>query len=227
MSFLLQFCPTQPSETALRASFSRIGISPGNTIELSTLSPDIKASFESGMADGQKEIEARRAASGGDVSNFFGTRAFLHNDYVARATGAQMGIGANSKEEALYPLYEKDSNGQPLDGTKARYTLRFVKGDFPPVNAFWSLTLYNLPQQLLVSNPINRYLINSPMLPDLQLDPDGGLTIYIQSDSPGKDKEPNWLPAPKAPFMLAMRYYLPKPELLNSTWKSPPVVRVN
>jgi hypothetical protein len=179
------------------------------------------------MADGQREIEARRVASGGDVSNFFGTRAFLHNDYVARATGAQMGIGANSREEALYPLYEKDSNGLPLDGSKDRYTLHFAKGDFPPVNAFWSLTLYNLPQQLLVRNPINRYLINSPMLPNLKLDPDGGLTVYIDSDSPGKDKEPNWLPAPKAPFMLAMRYYLPKPELLNAGWKSPPVVRVD
>jgi hypothetical protein len=227
MSFLLQFCPTQPSETALRDSFDRIGVGSGKTIDFNSLSPDMKASFESGMADGQKEIEARRAASGGDVSNFFGTRAFLHNDYVARATGAQMGIGANSREEALYPLYEKDSSGLPLDGSKDRYTLHFAKGDFPPVNAFWSLTLYNLPQQLLVRNPINRYLINSPMLPNLKLDPDGGLSVYIDSDSPGKDKEPNWLPAPKAPFMLAMRYYLPKPELLNATWKSPPVVRVD
>jgi hypothetical protein len=227
MSFLLQFCPTQPSETTLRDSFDRIGVGSEKPLDFNTLSPDMKASFKSGMADGQKEIEARRAASGGDVSNFFGTRAFLHNDYVARATGAQMGIGANSREEALYPLYEKDSRGLPLDGSKDSYTLHFAKGDFPPVNAFWSLTLYNLPEQLLVSNPINRYLINSPMLPNLKLDPDGGLTIYINSDSPGKDKESNWLPAPKAPFMLAMRYYLPKPELLNATWKSPPVVRVN
>lgn len=86
--------------------------------------------------------------------------------------------------------------------------------------------MYGLPQQLLVENPINRYLINSPMLPNLKLDSEGGLTIYIQTDSPGKDKEPNWLPAPKAPFMLAMRYYLPKPGLLAGTWKSPAVIRV-
>jgi hypothetical protein len=185
----------------------------------------MKAALEAGMADGQKEIDDRRASSSGDISKFFGTRAFLHNDYVARATGAQMGIGANSREEALYPLYEKDSSGQPLDGSKARYTLHFDKGEYPPVNAFWSLTMYGLPQQLLVENPINRYLINSPMLPALMLDSDGGLTIYIQADPPGKDKEPNWLPAPKAPFMLAMRYYLPKPELLAGTWKSPAVVQ--
>jgi hypothetical protein len=87
--------------------------------------------------------------------------------------------------------------------------------------------MYNLPQQLLVRNPINRYLINSPMLPDLKLDSEGGLTIYIQSDSPGKENESNWLPAPKTPFMLAMRYYLPKPELIEGNWKSPLVVRAN
>ena len=227
MSFLLQFCPVQPSETDLRASFAGIGIGDGKTIDVPSLSPEMKAAFESGMGDGQEEIDKRRASSGGDISNFFGTREFLHNDYVARATGAQIGIGANSKEEALYPVYEKDSSGLPLDGSKSRYTLRFAKGEFPPVNAFWSLTMYNLPQQLLVENPINRYLINSPMLPDLKLDSEGGLTIYIQADSPGKDNESNWLPAPKAPFMLAMRYYLPKPELIEGTWKSPPVVRVD
>jgi hypothetical protein len=226
MSFLMQFCPTQASESALSTRFASIGIVPGKSIDFATLSPEMKAAFQAGMADGQKEIDARRAASGGNISNFFGTRAFLHNDYVARATGAQMGIGANSKEEALYPLYEKDSNGQPLDGSKARYTIRYAKGEFPPVNAFWSLTMYDLPQQLLVKNPINRYLINSPMLPNMKLDAGGGLTIYIQSDSPGKDKEANWLPAPKAPFMLAARYYFPKPELIDGTWKSPKVESV-
>jgi hypothetical protein len=127
----------------------------------------------------------------------------------------------------MYPLYEENSSGQPLDGSRARYSLHFAKGDFPPVNAFWSLTMYNLPQQLLVNNPINRYLINSPMLPNMKLDSDGGLTIYIQTDSPGKDKEANWLPAPRAPFMLAMRYYLPKAQLINGTWKSPVVARAN
>ena len=226
MSLLLRFCPIHPSETALRAGFASIGIAPGETVNEDTLSPEMKAGLEGGMADGQKEIDQRRVSSGGDISKFFGTRAFLRNDYVARATGAQMGIGANSREEALYPLYEKDSSGQPLDGSKARYTLHFNKGEYPPVNAFWSLTMYGLPEQLLVENPINRYLINSPMLPDLKLDPAGGLTIYIQADSPGNDKESNWLPAPKAPFMLAMRYYLPKRELLAGTWKSPAVIRV-
>jgi hypothetical protein len=223
LNFVLQFCPAPPSEKAFRAKFAEIGIIPGKPFDVAALSPEKKTAFQEGMADGQKEIDARRAATNGKMDDLFGTRAFLKNDYVARATGAQMGIGANSKEEAQYPIYEKDSNGQPLDGSKGKYTLHFAKGEFPPVNAFWSLTMYNLPEQLLVKNPINRYLINSPMLPNLKLDADGGLTIYIQTDSPGKDKEANWLPAPNGPFMLAMRYYLPKPALLDGQWKSPSV----
>ena len=132
MSFLLQFCPVEASETALRASFAGIGLGPGESIGVDSLSPEMKAALEDGMADGQKEIDVRRESSGGNISNFFGTRAFLHNDYVARATGAQMGIGANSKEEALYPLYEKDSSGELLDGSKARYTLHFEQGRVSP-----------------------------------------------------------------------------------------------
>jgi hypothetical protein len=226
LNFVLQFCPTSPSEKDLRAKFAEIGIVPGKTFDVASLSPEAKKAFQEGMADGQKEIDARRAATNGKMDDLFGTRAFLKNDYVARATGAQMGIGANSREEAQYPIYENDSTGQPLNGSKGKYTLHFAKGQFPPVNAFWSLTMYDLPEQLLVKNPINRYLINSPMLPNLKLDADGGLTIYIQAESPGKDKETNWLPAPSGPFMLAMRYYLPKPQLIDGKWKSPVVTRV-
>lgn len=226
LNFVLQFCPTPPSEKALRAKFAEIGIVPGKTFDVALLSPETRAALQEGMADGQKEIDARRAATHGKMDDLFGTRGFLKNDYVARATGAQMGIGANSKEEAQYPIYEKDSSGQPLDGSKAKYTLHFAKNQFPPVNAFWSLTMYDLPGQLLVKNPINRYLINSPMLPNLKLDADGGLTIYIQTGWPGKDKESNWLPAPNGPFMLAMRYYLPKPALVEGKWKSPSVEKV-
>jgi len=183
--------------------------------------------MKAGIDDGQKAIGAKRASLDGKTDTLFGSREYLKNDFLARATGTQMGIGANSRDEALYPILDKDSDGQPLDGSKHNYTLHFAKGQLPPVNAFWSLTMYNLPGQLLVKNPINRYLINSPMLPHLKTDADGGLTIYIEADSPGKDKESNWLPAPKAPFMLTMRYYWPKPELLNDEWKSPPVQRVN
>ncbi len=223
LAFLLPFAPTHPSEAELRASFESIGIIPGKHFDAATRTPEFRAALEAGMADGQKRIDDRREAQKGKMDTLFGTRAYLHNDYVARAVGAQMGIGANSRDEALYPILETDSSGKPLDGSKGRYTLRFAAGKFPPVNAFWSLTMYNLPDQLLVANPIDRYLINAPMLPDLTRDADGGLTIYIQKDSPGADREANWLPAPDGPFMLALRYYLPKPELLDGSWESPSV----
>lgn len=115
---------------------------------------------------------------------------------------------------------------------EAGYTLTFAAGELPPVNAFWSVTLYDGKTQLLIENPINRYLINSPMLPDLKKNPDGSLTIYIQKDSPDKDKEPNWLPAPDGPIYLVMRLYWPKKELPSvlppgdGTWKPPAVKRV-
>jgi hypothetical protein len=113
-----------------------------------------------------------------------------------------------------------------LDGAN-NYTLRFAPGQLPPVNAFWSVTMYKLPESLLVANPINRYLINSPMLPNLVKDPDGGLTIYIQNSSPGPEKEPNWLPSPPGPFTLYMRLYSPKPEALDGTWQTPKIVKVS
>jgi hypothetical protein len=161
----------------MRTKFAEIGIAPGKPFDVAALSPETKAAFAAGMAAGQKVIDERRAATHGKMDDLFSTRAFLKNDNVARATGAQMGIGANSSEEAQDPIYEKGSSERPLDGSPGKYTLHFAKNQFPPVNAFWSLTMYNLPQQLLVRNPINRYLINAPMLPNLKLDADGGLTI--------------------------------------------------
>jgi hypothetical protein len=104
--------------------------------------------------------------------------------------------------------------------------LHFAKGELPPVHAFWSMTMYELPKSLLVANPINRYLINSPMLPDLKRDADGGLTLYFQSESPGKDKESNWLPAPKGPFIMYMRLYWPAEAALDGKWKAPKVQMV-
>ena len=121
----------------------------------------------------------------------------------------------------MYPFYAVDEAKQKLTGA-SRYTVRFAPGQLPPVHAFWSLTMYELPKSLLVANPINRYLINSPMLPQLKRDADGGLTLLIQNESPGKDKEANWLPAPKGPFVMAMRLYWPKEEAVDGKWTAPP-----
>ena len=125
----------------------------------------------------------------------------------------------------MYPSYLVDSDGQTLDGATNRYTLRFASNQLPPVNAFWSITMYELPASLLSENPLHRYLINSTMLPDLVTD-SGGITLYLQHESPGKDKEANWLPAPSGPFFVAMRLYWPKPDALEGRWTKPPLERV-
>ena len=123
------------------------------------------------------------------------------------------------------PLFGNGANGAPLSGAN-NYTYRFQPGQLPPVNAFWSLTMYQLPSSLLVANPINRYLINSPMLNSLSKDPDGGITLYVQNSSPGPGKEANWLPAPQSPFRLVLRLYWPRPEALNGQWKAPRLQKV-
>jgi hypothetical protein len=230
LSFVLQFCPTVPSEKALMARFARIGVSAGKTIDFGKLSPELKAAYEQGMADAWKELAEfeRTQINTGKVTSgdLFGTRAFSKNNYLYRMAAAALGIYGNSKFEAMYPVYRVDAAGQKLDAASNRYTIRFVPGQFPPVNAFWSVTMYNEPQSLLVANPVNRYLINSPMLPNLKRDADGGLTIYIENETPGADKEANWLPAPKGPFWIAMRLYWPKEAALQGKWKQPPIQRV-
>ena len=169
----------------------------------------------------------RRSSTTGKRSSGdgFGTREHLNGSYIDRMAAAVLGIYGNSREEAIYPVYFVDSDQQQMSGGQ-QYRLRFAAGQLPPVNAFWSLTLYKLPESLLVANAINRYLINSPMLPDLKKDTDGGITLYVQNASPGAGKESNWLPAPSGTFFLAMRLYWPKPEALSGEWKAPPVERV-
>ncbi|MGE3872960.1 MAG: DUF1254 domain-containing protein [Parvibaculaceae bacterium] len=226
LDFLLQFCPVHPSETELRARFARIGIAADKPLNIAALSPEIKEALQAGMAEAWSDYdEAKKTLvdtgklTTGDV---FGTREYLKNNYFYRMMGAVLGIYGNPKEESIYPSYFVDSEGRPLDGN-SRYTLRFAPGQLPPVGAFWSVTMYELPSILLVKNPINRYSINSTRLPELKKDPDGGLTLYLQHEAPGKDEEANWLPAPKGPFEATMRLYLPKPEALDGRWKAPPL----
>ena len=171
--------------------------------------------------------------NGWHISSAFGDRAFYNSDWLLRAAAAKAGIYGNDAAEATYPMARMLADGTPLDGSKHRYTLTFAKGQLPPVNAFWSVTMYDGKTQLLIKNPINRYLINSPMLPKLKKNPDGSLTIYIQKDSPGKNKESNWLPAPNGPIYLAMRLYWPKTEAPSvlppgeGTWQPPALVVAN
>jgi hypothetical protein len=227
LNFVLQFSPTVPSEKELMERFAKIGIGAGKTFDPTKLSPEMKKAFEEGIGDAWKEFEggAKLLAEGkitaGDV---FGTRASMKNNYFYRWL-ATIGIWGNSKQEAMYPIYFTDASGQKLNGAN-RYTLHFPKGQLPPAQAFWSLTMYELPGSLLTENPIDRYLINSPMLPNMKMDADGGLTLYIQHESPGKDLESNWLPAPKGPFSSYLRIYWPKEDVLQGKWTAPQLNRM-
>jgi hypothetical protein len=182
---------------------------------------------QDGVADAWAALDSvHHGLETGEISpgEFFGTREYLDGNYLYRMAGAALGIYGNSKAEALYPPYGVDADGQPLAGSH-RYTLRFAPGQLPPVNAFWSVTMYTLPESLLNANPINRYLINSAMLPDLITDADGSVTITVQHDSPGADREANWLPAPAGPFQMVMRLYWPQDAALDGTWTAPPLQR--
>lgn len=230
LNFILKFTPTVPSETPLMERFAKIHVGAGKTFDASKFSPEVKQAIEQGIADAWKEFNEFKTTQvdSGKVTSgeIFGSRAYLKNNYLYRMSAAILGIYGNSKAEAMYPVYSVDAAGEKLDATKNRYALRFAPGQLPPVNAFWSLTMYDVPASLLVPNSLNRYLLNASMLPQFKRDADGGLTLIIQNESPGKDKEANWLPAPKGTFWMAMRLYWPKEEALNGNWTAPPLKRV-
>jgi hypothetical protein len=221
LNFLLQFCPADTSGQELMAQLARIGVIAKQPYDASQLSPEMLAAVQTGIAEGEAAISA--AALTMRVPDVVGTRDDLGNDYLKRAVAAKLGRFANSKEEAVYPLYLSDAVGNPLDGADTEYQLKFSTTDLPPVNAFWSITMYDAQTSRLVPNPISRYQITSLMIPTLSRDADGGLTLYIQRESPEETQATNWLPAPAGPFYMVMRLYWPKPEVYNGGW-TPPLV---
>ncbi len=235
LSTVLQFCPpvgAAEAEKPLRARLARIGIEPGKPFPVERFSRDEQAELSAGIKRGLAKVKQRvsllgKDANGWRVGEAFGDRSFFQGDWTLRAAAAVAGIYGNDAEEALYPMLATDSNGNKPDCSKHRYTLTFPAGQLPPCKAFWSVTMYDAATQLLIENPINRYLINSPMLPDLKPNSDGSLTIYIQRDSPGKDRESNWLPAPHGPIYMVMRLYWPEESALSGQWKPPAVQQVD
>jgi len=233
--FSLQFAPPGPDEKEIREKLARLGIGAGKTFDFKALSPEQKAAVVEGVKTGEEKIKqyllaGEKVINGWKIGAYFGDRDFFHGNWLLRAAGAQAGIYGNDAIEATYPMTKTLADGEPLDGSKHNYTLTFPVGQLPPVNAFWSVTMYDGKSQFLVKNPINRYLINSPMLPNMKKNEDGSLTLYIQNKSPGKDKESNWLPGPNGPIYLVMRLYWPKtepPSVLppgEGTWKPPGIV---
>lgn len=240
VDFMLSLVTTKKQEQPLMKRFTKIGLSGEGKFDIKKFSPEIQAALEKGVKSGFAEMEDFKNNNSVDplaAAKVFGTRAFLKTSakanynfgdfFVLRATAANGGLYGNSAAEAIYPLYYADSQAAPLDASQNKYTLTFAKGEFPPVNAFWSLTMYDGKTQLLIDNPLNRYLLNSSMSEQFVLNEDGSLTLYVQKDSPDKELESNWLPSPDGPFYSVMRLYGPKNKALEGEWVNPPMVKIN
>jgi hypothetical protein len=219
---ILKAQPPHITDQPILARMQRIGIERGKSFDIDKVDPAIKSALEAAPQDAQKlmawKVESlARVVNGWSMNT--DTMGVYGNYYLKRAIVAQLGLGANLPEDAIYPINLADNTGKPLDGANA-YTVRFVKGETPPANAFWSITLYDA-EGYQAPNSLNRFAVSSWMPFKYELD--GSLDLYVQNESPGADKQANWLPAPKGPFNLTMRLYAPKSDALTGKW-SPPLV---
>jgi hypothetical protein len=221
---LLKLHPPHATDQPILAEMKKIGIEPGKSFDLSKLDPALQQAIDGAPKEAQ-ELMSWKVATMARVANGWSmntdTMGVYGNYYLKRAIVSQVGLGANLPEDAIYPLNLGDDQGKPLDGAN-KYSIHFAKGDTPPVNAFWSITLYDR-DGFQVGNVLNRFAVSSWM--PFKTNADGSLDLYIQHESPGKDKEANWLPAPKGDFNLTMRLYGPKSEALTGKWNPPPVKR--
>ncbi|MEQ8849236.1 DUF1254 domain-containing protein, partial [Botrimarina sp.] len=190
----LEYVPETDIDKDIRVKLATIGIGPNKTFDFKDLSPEHKEAIVEAMTEGDAKVTTYLAdrikkINNWNVGAFFGDQKFFNGDWLKRAAGAKAGLYANDAIEATYPYTRVDGKGETLDCSKNNYTITFPAGQYPPVNAFWSVTMYDGKTQYLIENPINRYLINSPMIPNMKKGEDGSLTLYIQKDNPGGDKD--------------------------------------
>jgi len=230
---LLPLCrPFHPDDVPLLERFASIGIGAGRPFDAEALDDETRVAIRAGVAEARAAIEVKvgdlgRKANGWSMTEVFGDRAWYRGDHLFRAAGAMAGWGGNDASEAIYPMARADSAGNPLDG-EGRY--RITMSDLPPVQAFWSITMYDTSYDgvagYLVENPIDRYLVNSTTEGLVRGD-DGSLTIHVQRDEPTTaEGRANWLPAPAGRFYLVLRLYLPDDAALDGSWEPPSIVRV-
>ena len=222
---LLKLHPPHITDEPIIAQMKKIGIEPGKSLDFDKLDPVVKTALESAPEAAQQLMAWKvptlaRVANGWSMNT--DTMGVYGNYYLKRAIVTQVGLGANLPEDAIYPLNLFDDTGKPLDGAN-KYTIHFDKGATPPVNAFWSITLYD-SEGFQVANVLNRFAVSSYF--PFKTNADGSLDLYFQNESPGKDKEANWLPAPKGAFNLTMRLYGPKSEALTGKWNPPAIAKV-
>jgi hypothetical protein len=222
---LLKLHPPHITDEPIIVQMKRIGIEPGKSFDIEKVPPAVKKGLENAPEAGQKLMDWKVATLARVVNQWSmntDTMGVYGNYYLKRSIVAQLGLGANLPEDAIYPLNLGDDQGRPLDGS-SKYTIHFGKDATPPVRAFWSITLYD-SEGFQVANSLNRFAVSSWM--PFKYNADGSLDLYFQNESPGKDKEANWLPAPKGPFNLTMRLYSPQSDALTGRWNPPAVTKV-
>jgi len=222
---LLKVIPPHITDQPIVAQLQKIGFELGKSFDLSKASPVVQRALASAPGEAQQLMTwavptIARVTNGWSMNTT--VMGVYGNWYLKRAIVAQLGLGANLPEDAIYPYNLGDETGKPLDGAN-KYTLHFDQGETPAADAFWSVTLYDA-EGFQVANPLNRFNLSSWM--SLKHNADGSLDLYFQNESPGKDKEANWLPAPKGAFNLLMRLYAPRPAALIGKWNPPPVTRI-
>jgi hypothetical protein len=223
---LMKTNPPSAADAPALAKFARIGLVPGQDFDASRLKADFAKRIPEIAVD-RIMIQFKINKDVKDVNGWaFTTKTGLYGtDYLMRALVTAIGLGANRPQDAVYPTSQKDTDDKTYDGAN-RYVMRFSKGQTPPVEGFWSLTMYD-GNYFFVANPLNRYSISPRQ--NLKTNPDGSTDLYIQKDSPGADKESNWLPAPAGKFILMLRMYWPDesaPSIIDGTWTIPPVKKV-
>lgn len=227
LATLLKDNPPTKADAPMVAKMAKLGIAPGKPFEFDKLDPAVQQALKDVPKLGFEKIMAHFKTAGKDVNGWqFTTKTGLYGtNYLQRALVTAIGLGANRPEDAVYPTSEVDATGQPYNGAN-KYVMHFPKDQMPPVNGFWSLTMYNA-EYFFYGNDLNRYTLSARN--DLQKNADGSVDLYLQHESPGSDKESNWLPAPADKFILMLRLYWPKeknPSILNGTWKIPAVTKM-
>ena len=207
--------------------FARLNVGANCEFDFDAYDPPVQQAIREGIEDAHRQIEERGNELGTTIDGWDYTPPMgdYGNDYLFRSAVAWKFIYTNSPEEAMYPIANLDSDGEQLTGSE-KHILSFPAGRLPPVEAFWSITMYDAGTRLMVHNPIDRYSIGDRTR-GLQYGADGSLTIYIQQQSPGPNEETNWLPAPQGPFYLIARAYIPKEPLLTGEYRLPAVKKVN
>ena len=223
-NFMLDYMVPNKADKTMLENAKKIGVEAGKDWQPNNMNRSFEEAINLGIKEALREIDEQVAVTN-DGNKLFNTREVIREDYLNRTVGVVVGQFGNYPSQAMYPSFQMDSKGELLDGSKNNYSITFPSNRIPKSDYFWSFTMYDLPNRFLVENSINRYSIGS-QTKSLKKDKDGSMTIYFQTESPGKDREGNWLPTPEGPFYTVLRIYGPDDSVLDGNYKLPEIIAV-